>query len=176
MRWRGCGGGKRTVKEEFLISNPVFNKFQADCSSGSVKFMPLATMLQRKQNHPLAVTVDILLSSIFLLFYPQLKKKKVSHTLRKVTVCDPAIPPRHQSTEEPGKRPKRDREGTRESKNTTHVLRINPIGNRTSKALSQLPYAPTKIPTAAVSPGSCFIISPSPSSGGNSFSPMLDFH
>lgn len=53
---------------------------------------------------------------------------------------------------------------------------IYPIENRASKALSQLPYALTKIPSAAARPGSCFIISPSPGSGGNSFSPMLDFH
>lgn len=94
----GGGGGEHTIKK-FLISIPVFNKFQADCSSGSVKFMPLATMLQRKQNHPLGVTVNILLSSIFLLFYPQLKKKKkkVSHTLQKETVYDPAVSQGHQS-------------------------------------------------------------------------------
>lgn len=54
-------------------------------------------MLQRKQNHPLGVTVNILLSSIFLLFYPQLKKKKVSHTLQKETVYDPAVSQGHQS-------------------------------------------------------------------------------
>lgn len=84
------------------------------------------------------------------------------------------ITPRHQGSEKPGKRPKT--EWKRESKNTTHVPRINPTGNRRSEALSQLPYALTKIPTAAMSTGSCFIISPSPSSGGNSFSPMLDFH
>lgn len=48
--------------------------------------------------------------------------------------------------------------------------------NLARAAVSQLPYALTKLPTAAASPGSAFIISPSPSSGGNSFSPMLDFH
>lgn len=49
-------------------------------------------------------------------------------------------------------------------------------GNLARAAVCQLPYALTKLPTAAASPGSAFIISPSPSSGGNSFSPMLDFH
>lgn len=48
--------------------------------------------------------------------------------------------------------------------------------NLSGTVVSQLPYALTKLPTAAASPGSAFIISPSPSSGGNSFSPMLDFH
>lgn len=37
-------GGEHTIKK-FLISITVFNKFQADCSSGSMKFTPLAPML-----------------------------------------------------------------------------------------------------------------------------------
>lgn len=170
--------GEEYTTKKFLISLTVFNKFQADCSSGSVKFMPLATMLQRKQNHPPGLTVSIVLSSIFLLCYPHLNKKKESFTY---TSGRNYIWPSHhteilriQKSQQRGQREPERKE--RESKNTTHYLRINPIGNRTSEALSQLPYVLTKIPTAAVSPGSCFIISPSPSSGANSFSPMLDFH
>lgn len=142
--------------------------------------MPLAIMLQRKQNHPLGVTVTIILSSIFLLFQPTLKNNNnnISFTIhfsKKVFMTQQSLQEtiRAQKRQEgAGQRERLERE----SKNTSHILRIYPIGNRTSKALSQLPYALTKIPTAAVRPGSCFIISPSPSSGGNSFSPMLDFH
>lgn len=73
-REMGCGWGEGyTINVKFLTSITVFNKFQADGSSGFVKFMPLAIMLQRKQNHPLGVTVTIILSSIFLLFQPTLK-------------------------------------------------------------------------------------------------------
>ena len=48
-------------------------------------------------------------------------------------------------------------------------------GRRTSKAVSQLPYALTKIQTAAASAGSWFIISPSPSSGETHLAPCWTF-
>lgn len=55
------------------------------------------------------------------------------------------------------------------------MLSVNRRGRRTSEAVGQLPYALTKIPTAAASAGSWFIISPSPSSGETHLAPCWTF-
>lgn len=70
----GCSCRKNPdVKGKFLISITVLNKFQIDLSSGSVKYRPLAIMLQWAQTPPLGVTANILLFHFFLPFHPHFK-------------------------------------------------------------------------------------------------------
>lgn len=116
-------GGRSHDEGEFLISITVFNKFQTDRSSGSVKCMPSAIMLQRKQNCPLGVAVNIILFH-FSSFPSTFKNIKVTvlQFLLKKSIYGPTIIQRdHQNTERSGKEEAKERWRTkRESKNTTH--------------------------------------------------------
>lgn len=126
-------------------------------------------MLQRKQNHPLGVTVNITLSSIFLLFHTapphthtHTKNSFTIHFRKKVFMTQQSYQETIRVQKSQGKgRPKRDGDG-KEKARIQHILRINPRGNRTSKALSQLPYALTKIPTAAGAQGAVSSLAPHP--------------
>lgn len=73
-REMGCGWGERhSIKVKILISVSVFNKFQGDCSAGSIKCMPLAKCSEGNRT-TYWVEQSISLSLPFFCFYTHIKK------------------------------------------------------------------------------------------------------
>lgn len=175
----GCSWGKNPgVKGKVLISITVFNKSQIDLSSGSVKCRPLNAPMDA--DPPTGCNTQYPSLPFFPAFPPTFQNIKITvlQFLLEKSIYDPTVIGRdHQNREESGKEEAEERWGTEEfiKQEEQHVLRVNQRGGRPSKAGSQLPYALTKIRTAAASVGSWFIISPSPSSGETHLAPCWTF-
>lgn len=114
----GCSWRKNPgVKGKFLISITVFNKFQIDLSSDSVKCRPLAIMLQWAQTPPTGCNSQYPSLPFFPAFPPTFQTIKITvlqFLLEKSIYGSTVIGRDHQNREESGKEEAEERWGTEE--------------------------------------------------------------